>query len=139
MFDTRHANSSEPCYSNPLVNGGPRNRSWVVGAGGNCLGSPLAGLPNGITGVAFVELPRSSPTLALKFTAPGPPVWGDFYIAGGLQYVYNADNANYLNVNILNFAAVPGSPPPVAPEPKTLGLAAVALVLLGLMGKERRR
>ena len=133
-------NYSEPCYSNPLVNGTPGATilgSWC--SGGNCLSNPLAGLPNGIAGLAFVELPRSSSTLTFSFSAPGPPVWGDFYIAGGLQYVYNAGNLNHLGTNILGFVAVPGSSPAVAPEPKTLGLAGVALVLLGLMGKQRRR
>ena len=130
--------SKAPCDSNPSVNGAPGVAipgDWC--AGGACAANSIPGLPNPIAGLEFVGLPRNGRTLTISFDALGPPVWGDFYIGGGLQYAYNIGNANHLTTNSLDFVAVPGAPPATAPEPKTLGLAGAALVLLGLLGKQR--
>jgi len=132
--------SQLPCDSNPLVNGAPGFAilgNWCAGT--QCAANPVPGLANAIAGLQFVELPHNVRTLTISFNAPGAPVWGDFYIAGGLQYVYNLGNANHLDTNVFDFIAVPGAPPAVAPEPKTVGLAGAALLLLGLIGKHRRK
>jgi len=107
--------------------------------GFGCSGDRSQGAPGSIGGLEFTEIPRATHSLAITFIAPGAPVWGRFYLAGGLQYIADVGISNHLNVNPLNFIAVAGAAAAPAPEPRTLGLAGAALILLGLVGKRRRR
>jgi len=124
------------CASNAQVNGAP-----AVIVLGNWCGSLCEsnGGPGAISGLEFVQLPPAGISLTFSFTAPGAPVWGDFYIAGGFQYLANAGILNDLTGNPLSFIAVPGAVATPAPEPGTLALAGVFLILLATLGNRSRK
>lgn len=100
-----------------------------------CQGASNLGLPQDIDGVKIDPLASGNP-VTITFNSPNTPVWGDFYVMGGREYVYNAGNADHSDANVLDFVARPDS---AVPEPGTMGLAGVALIALGLVNRKRRR
>lgn len=118
---------------------------WCYGASGNpgvqCQGSSNLGLPKDIIGVEFTNLPGST-TVVITFNSTRGPVWGDVYLKGGQQYVYNQGNGKRAtDSNPLDFIARPDpagtDPVSETPEPGSFGLAGAALSLLGLLACRR--
>ena len=112
---------------------------WCYGAGGDpgvhCQGNSNVGLPKDILGVAFTNLPGGA-TVLITFNSTHAPVWGDLYLTGGQQYVYNRGiGLHATESNSMDFIARPDSdgedPISETPEPGSFGLAAAALALLG--------
>jgi hypothetical protein len=112
---------------------------WCYGASGNpgvhCQGKSNVGLPKDIVGAEFTNLPGST-TVIITFNSTRAPVWGDFYLMGGQQYVYNQGNGKHaIDSNPLDFIARPdpagADPISETPEPGSFGLAGAALALLG--------
>jgi hypothetical protein len=108
---------------------------WCYGASGNlgvqCQGNSNVGLPTDILGAEFTNLPGST-TVIITFNSTRAPVWGDLYLKGGQQYVYNQGNGRHAtDSNPLDFIARPDSAGlSETPEPSSFGLAGVALALL---------
>jgi hypothetical protein len=116
---------------------------WCYGAsgnpGGHCQGQSNVGLPKDILGVEFTKLPGGT-TVIITFNSTRAPVWGDVYLMGGQQYVYNQGNGRHTSdPNSLDFIARPDPADPVAetPEPPALGLAGLGLAALGLLAGRR--
>jgi hypothetical protein len=114
---------------------------WCYGA--HCQGNSNLGLPADILGVEFTNLPGST-TVILTFNSTRAPVWGDFYLKGGQQYVYNQGNGRHaIDSNPLDFIARPDpagtDPISETPEPGSFGLAGGGLALLGARALRRRK
>ncbi|HEX5431111.1 MAG TPA: PEP-CTERM sorting domain-containing protein [Bryobacteraceae bacterium] len=124
--------------SDAEVNGDPATLffgDWCA-ADSPCQGASNIGLPNDIQGLKIDPLPSGSPVV-VTFTSTQAPVWGDFYVMGGTEYVYNIGNEDHNDSLALDFVARPD--PAVAPEPATFGLAGAALLALGLMRRKHRQ
>lgn len=120
---------------------------WCYGSSGNpgvhCQGNGNVGLPKDIIGVEFTNLPGST-MVVLTFNSTRGPVWGDLYLKGGQQYVYNQGNGRHAtDSNPLDFIARPdpagADPIPETPEPGGFGLASGGLALLGACALRRRK
>jgi len=120
---------------------------WCYGASGNpgvsCQGNSNVGLPKDIIGVEFTNLPGST-TAVITFNSTRGPVWGDLYLKGGQQYVFNQGNGKHASdSNPLDFIACPdpagADPVPETPEPGSFGLAGGGLSLLGLLARRRSK
>jgi hypothetical protein len=112
---------------------------WCFGASANagvhCQGNSNVGLPTDILGAEFTHLPGST-TVIITFNSSRAPAWGDVYLKGGQQYVYNRGNGQHAtDSNPLDFIARPdpagAEPLSETPEPGSFGLAGAALALLG--------
>ena len=126
------------------VTGATANGAAVVVTLGDwcsrCQGNSNTGLPNDIVGVKFGSLPGGPVTIS--FDSLRSPVWGDFYLKGGQQYVYNLGNLNHADPLVLDFIARPdglGSTDVNTPEPATLALAGAALIMLGVLRRRRKK
>ncbi len=133
----------QDCVTNPEVNGSPASTTlgyFCYGSAG-CQGKSNVGLPSGFDGVKFESMPASPGPVIITFNSAHVPVWGDFYLKGGQQYVYNLGNLNHLDSNTQDFVARPDtySGAPQTPEPATLGLVGAALDSLGMFKRSRRR
>jgi hypothetical protein len=111
---------------------------WCYGASGNvgvhCQGNSNVGLPGDILGAEFTNLPGSTRVI-ITFNSTRAPVWGDVYLKGGQQYVYNLGNGWHTSdSNPLDFIARPdpegAGPLSETPEPGSFGLAGAALAFL---------
>jgi hypothetical protein len=111
---------------------------WCYGASGNpgvhCQGNSNVGLPRDILGAEFTNLPGSTMVI-VTFSSTRAPVWGDVYLKGGQQYVYNPGNGRHAtDSNPLDFIARPdpagADPLSETPEPGSFGLAGAALAFL---------
>jgi hypothetical protein len=120
---------------------------WCYGASGipgvNCQGNSNVGLPKGIVGIEFTNLPGST-TVIITFNTARGPAWGDVYLKGGQQYVYNQGNGKHaIDSNPLDFIARPDpagtDPIPETPEPGSFGLAGAGLALLGALVRRRAK
>jgi hypothetical protein len=118
---------------------------WCYGTSANpgvhCQGNSNIGLLKDILGVEFTGLP-SAATVFITFNSTRAPVWGDIYMVGGQQYVYNKGMGNHsTDSNPLDFVARPDPATTLAetPEPASLALTGVALVLLALTRSRQRR
>jgi hypothetical protein len=121
------------CIHNAAIDGAPAFAVYGAWAG-----RANVGLPNTIDGLEFVRLPApTSQIIVVSFNSPNAPVWGDFYLTGGKQYVFNLGNLDHSDPNSMDFIATPGDLSPT-PEPSTLLLAGAALTALGLMRRGRR-
>jgi hypothetical protein len=120
---------------------------WCYGASGSpgvhCQGNSNVGLPKDIMGVEFTNLPGST-TVIITFNSTRAPAWGDVYLKGGQQYVYNQGNGQHAtDSNPLDFIARPdpagADPVPETPEPGSFGLASGGLALLGALVRRRAK
>ena len=120
---------------------------WCYGASRNagvhCQGNSNVGLPTDILGAEFAYLPGGT-TVIITFNSTRAPVWGDVYLKGGLQYVYNQGNGQHAtDANPLDFIARPdpagADPISETPEPGGFGLAGAALAFLGARVCRRRQ
>ena len=127
------------CITGAKVNGAPATITlgdWCS----SCQGNSNSGLPNDIIGVKFGNLPGGSVTIS--FDSVRAPVWGDFYLKGGQQYVYNLGNLNHSDPSILDFIARPdgvGGSDVNTPEPATLALVGAALIGVGILRRRRKK
>ena len=112
---------------------------WCHGVSGNpgvhCQGNSNLGLPKDIIGVEFTSLPGST-TVIVTFHSTRGPAWGDVYLMGGQQYVYDNGLAQHAtDANPLDFIARPdpagGDALSETPEPGGFGVAGAALALIG--------
>jgi hypothetical protein len=110
---------------------------WCYSSSGNptvhCQGNSNVGLPKDILGVEFTNLPGST-TVIITFNSTRAPVWGDLYLKGGQQYVYDQGiGLHATDSNPLDFIARPdpagAEPLSETPEPGSFGLAGAALAL----------
>src|SRR5579884_2268394 len=89
--------AGQNCITNPEVNGAAA--STVLGyycySGPGCQGASNLGLATGFDGVKFSSMPASAGPVTISFNSSHVPVWGDFYLKGGQQYVYNIGNLNH--------------------------------------------
>jgi hypothetical protein len=133
--------TTSACVVNPQVNGSAA--AVVYDDYCNvCQGNSEPNLPAHIVGVKITGAVTGSPYI-ITFNSPQAPVWGDFYLKGGQQFVYNNGITNHSSEVALDFVARPDTFATVeataTPEPATLGLTGVALLLTGLLRRTRRR
>lgn len=132
--------SGASCVSNARING--RRVTPVLGDYcDGCEGNSNTGLPNHIVGMKVAN-PFSGSPITFSFNSPQVPVWGDFYLKGGQQFVYNLGNLDHADPLRLDFVARPDGaelvPQIAAPEPASLGLTGAALLLLGLSSVRKK-
>jgi len=131
--------TTSPCINNAQINGSKATMLFGDFCD-SCQGTSTTGLPADIIGVEFPKVPQGSPVI-ITFNSPSAPVWGDFYLKGGQEFVYNLGNLNHADALELDFVARPDTDATIqatAPEPATLGVAGAALVLLGLVGRRKK-
>ncbi len=131
------------CIANVKIDGStaPLELGRWCFAGPGCQGQSNLGLPQPIIGVKFTSIPAVN-SITITFESSRAPVWGDFYLKGGQQYVYNLGNANHMDGNILNFVARPDTfpgDPGSAPEPANLALTAAGLAAVSLLRRRRKK
>ena len=91
----------------------------------------LHGMPDGMYGIKFDELPDNGATFTVEFDSLRYPIWGDFFAKGGpSSYVHNAGFTSpdsdpdpldpWLNPNVTDHILVPNLHE--IPEPATLAL-----------------
>jgi hypothetical protein len=107
----------------------------------SCQGNSDPNLPAHIIGVKITTNVEGAPVV-ITFNSSRAPAWGDFYLKGGQQYVYNNGITNHASELELDFVARPDTSLTVeatTPEPATFGLSGLALVLAGVLRRNSRR